>query len=143
MERPEEQMVWLLNVMLMVAGGSDHLNSTSDYDLQGCVVEGTYVPTGLVAAFFLTIGFCFAMTILFGFLWLRLHFHKDRKLVEHMPVDIWTWMAQAVAEADNRHSVKTKHLKQWNLAPGPDGGVKIQSQGQVEQVHLMVGEDGK
>ncbi|KAF7354791.1 hypothetical protein MSAN_01393300 [Mycena sanguinolenta] len=126
---PEDTLAWYLNTMIMVAGGSvasDYLlNSAPATDpTQGCLLMTTVIPTWVLALFFLTILACIAMTLLTFVLWIRVNRHPHRDLVRNAPVDLWTWMAQAVAESDVKadgmvNAVLPKDLRKWNLELTP------------------------
>lgn len=100
---PEVWLAWYLNTMIMVAGGSDSLLSSapSSSPTQGCVLQATIVPDWLIVLLFVTILACVLLSLLALALAVRLHYHRDRRLGANAPVDVWTWIAQAISEADS------------------------------------------
>lgn len=135
-ENPELWLAWYLNTMIMVAGGSgkssttpttvdeavmqeltyfrDYLLATAplSHEKQGCVVSTTVVPDWLIALLFLTVLACIVMTGVAVILYLRLRVKRNRGQVAHAPVDLWSWMAQAIVETDGADKVvKSKDLR--------------------------------
>jgi hypothetical protein len=72
---------------------------------------------------------CIVLTLLATVQWTRLHSRPDRALVERTPFDSWTWMAQAVAEAQDRNIVHSKDLTRCYIAHNGAGGIRIVKQG--------------
>jgi hypothetical protein len=50
--------------------------------------------------------------------------------VKYAPVDQWSWMAQAVAEAEGQNGVSCRELSCWFIATNGTGGVRIEKVGQ-------------
>lgn len=108
---------------------TDYLLSTplAPNDTQGCILPVTYVPNWLIALLFLSLLVCLIMTLWAMILWLRLRFRPHRAAVEYAPVDLWTWMAQAVTESSGGQgpTVKPKMLRNWDVELKNDVSVRV------------------
>ncbi|KAJ6516483.1 hypothetical protein C8R45DRAFT_1142724 [Mycena sanguinolenta] len=145
---PEDTLAWYLNTMVMVAGGSDYLLNPAPVTdpTQGCLLITAVIPTWFLALFFLTILACIAMTVLTFILWIRVKRHHHRDLVQNTPVDLWTWMAQAVAESNIKadgtvNAVLPKDLRKWNLELTP-GTTTVRIEKSEVEVALLAAEEG-
>jgi hypothetical protein len=98
------------------------------------------VPWWLIALLFLTILVCIVITALTLYLHNKVRGHKNAELVKHAPIDLWTWMAQAVAESNARQddaiaAIEPKNLHRWNIVIGDDSGVRVEKR--AEEVELL------
>ena len=142
---PEATLEWYLNTRIMVAGGSSKSLSLSlscvctnyvvDYLLskppqnestQGCLKLITIIPDWFIGLMMFTILACFSFAVLAVYLWYCVQHHALRSKVKHIPIDVLTWISQAVPESNVGphgvvNAVQPKHLKNWNveLSDGP------------------------
>jgi hypothetical protein len=91
----------------------------------------TVVPWWLIALLFLTVLACVVITALTFYLRSQVRRDKKCELVEHSPIDLWTWMAQAVAESSTDRdgalvAVNPKQLRRWYIVVSDHSGARIE-----------------
>lgn len=150
---PEQTLAQYLNTIIMVAGGSGKLlNQSSDImkswntkqpadnllstppgtdATQGCLVNVTFIPWWLIALLFATILACAIMTAWTIYFWSQVRKHKSCEHVKNLPIDLWTWMAQAVAESNGNQAnlttgIEPKDLNGWNVVISDDCRARIE-----------------
>lgn len=100
----------------------DYLLSSApiNHPRQGCLTLTTVIPDWLIALLVLTVLACVLLTGLALVIWMQVRRHQGRALVEHAPLDLWTWMAHAVAESNPKRDgeigiILPKELDTWAL----------------------------
>jgi hypothetical protein len=98
------------------------------------------VPWWLIALLFLTILVCIVIAALTLCLHNKVRGHKNAELVKHAPIDLWTWMAQAVAESNTRQddnilAIEPQNLHRWNIVIDDNSGVRVEKR--AEEVELL------
>lgn len=86
---------------------------------------------------------CVLVSLLAVLAWIQVRRDKRRSQVENAPVDIWTWIAQAVAEGNVKSdgtlpTVVPRDLQQWNVAL-TEGIVRVENhQGEMQPLSASV-----
>ena len=100
----------------------------------------TVIPDWVLGLLGITILACGLLTLAYPILWIRIRRHVDRARVAHAPVDLYTWMAQAVAESDVKMDgtvdvVLPRELHLWNIELTDGATVRIGKRSE-EMQHL-------
>ncbi|KAK6440437.1 hypothetical protein LTR95_003345 [Oleoguttula sp. CCFEE 5521] len=128
----EDTLVWLLNSLVMVAGGGNYLLASppADHITQGCIKEITYIPPWVIYLAFVTAASLVLSLIATVYFWCTLRFNPNRAAVEDAPTNLYTWIRHAGTESRARgegvvKAVSWSALKDYRLVRGNGGGVGL------------------
>nr|OQO16865.1 hypothetical protein B0A51_15306 [Rachicladosporium sp. CCFEE 5018] len=143
----EDTLVWLLNSLIMVAGGSNYLLSPppADHTTQGCITQITYIPPWVIYLALATAASLVLASVVTFYFWCTLRFNPNRAAVEDAPTNLYTWIRHAATESRCRgegivKAVSWGALKDYRIVRGNTGGVSLVGPAEeMEPLHRDVG----